>query len=67
MSTPIWDDEDDCDEREIECFRCYDTGKVIAMDGYHEYLGYDYVPCSCREGMRWIGQLGPKPFTGGAP
>jgi len=29
------------------------------MDGFHEYLGYSYVPCNCEAGIQWIGLLGP--------
>ena len=37
-----WDDEDEdyCDDH-IQCWDCKDTGRVVAMDGHHEYLGYD--------------------------
>jgi hypothetical protein len=39
-----WDD-DEYEEREPDCYHCGDSGKVIAADGYHEYIGYDYIPC----------------------
>ena len=54
-----WDDDDDqCSAP--ECDRCGDTGKIIADDGFHEYLGYTDMPCpNCQAGMRWIGILGP--------
>lgn len=43
---PEWfEDEDDY---EPECRRCWDSGLVVAMDGFHEYLGYSHVPCNCR-------------------
>lgn len=65
-----WDDEyeDYCGD-EIQCWDCKDTGKVVAADGFHEYLGYDYIPCRCVAGVRWIGQLGPTPppSTDGPP
>ena len=44
MDDTEWDDEPD-DDREIECWTCHDSGRVVAADGYHEYLGYSYLPC----------------------
>jgi hypothetical protein len=31
----------------------------VAADGFHEYLGYDYVPCHCAAALKWVGKLGP--------
>jgi hypothetical protein len=34
-----------------DCDACGDTGRIVAADGYHEYLGYSYLPCPhCRHG-----------------
>lgn len=53
-------DEPDYDEYEPSCHLCGDSGKVVAADGYHEYLGYSDVPCSCPAGFKWVGTLGPR-------
>lgn len=43
--------EDDIENWLIEeidddfCPTCNGTGRVVAADGYHEYLGYDYLAC----------------------
>lgn len=38
------DHEDDRDE-DTRCPRCGDSGQIPAADGYHEYMGYSYLPC----------------------
>jgi len=52
-------DHDEEEDFEPNCYRCHDTGQIPAMDGFHEYLGYSYVPCSCAAGVQRIGLLGP--------
>lgn len=39
---------------EPNCNKCMDTGKIIAADGYHEYLGYDYLPCTCQAAQDFV-------------
>lgn len=58
MSEDFYDDDERYDEYpEPNCFECNDTGRVVAADGYHEYLGYDYLPCSvCHRGLDWVGK-----------
>lgn len=55
--------DDEPEDREPECWHCHDTGRVVAADGYHEYLGYSYLPCPhCQFGATQVGD-GPKsPF-----
>ena len=46
-----WDLDDD-DPMIPDCLECGDTGLIVAADGYHEYLGYDYLPCQvCSKGL----------------
>ena len=42
-------------EEEEHCPTCHDTGRIVAADGYHEYLGYDYLPCpNCSKGVTYV-------------
>ena len=48
----FYDDEEqyctDCGYSECQCNaceRCHGQGRIVAADGYHEYLGYDYITC----------------------
>lgn len=44
-----WDEHED--DLRPDCTTCNDTGRIVAADGYHEYLGYDYLPCpNCAKG-----------------
>lgn len=47
-----WQDDEPEEEQEIECVRCNDSGRVVANDGYHEYIGNGYMPCPvCQRGL----------------
>ena len=39
-----WFPTDRDHDREL-CPTCSGTGRVVAADGYHEYLGYNYLAC----------------------
>lgn len=52
-----------CPSEPPECDRCGDTGQIVAADGYHEYLGYDYLPCpDCQFGATMTGDGPRKPW-----
>lgn len=61
IAKQVEDGFDDSNEEPL-CPDCHDKGKVVAADGYHEYLGYNEVPCHCQNAFKWIGQLGPHPL-----
>ncbi len=56
MSGNFEEDDEDC---EPQCFRCHDSGLIPAADGFHELLGYNYVPCDCPAGTKHLGTLAP--------
>lgn len=52
-------------DREVdpECWNCMDSGRIVAADGYHEYLGYSYLPCPhCTAGVGLVGDGPNNPF-----
>jgi len=59
MHDDYYDDDDEVCMDEPNCPICNDSGKVVADDGYHEYLGYCDIPCRCMAGDKWRGRLGP--------
>lgn len=64
MSIDLEDFEDDYDpDYEPHCLACNDSGKIVADDGYHEYLGNSHIPCRCSSGTQWIGMLRPNPLN----